>query len=334
MPMAERPDGSIEIRILARSDWSVWRDWLVDHPASPFHTPAWLELQAAAFGGEPLCAGLFRGNVLADVIPIVVRRKGPFHIGSSPIHVGTPYGGPTGTAIDGEVGDRLVGLAKENRISFLDVHLDPRVGASGDPLVVEKHSTYVLDLGNGKESVFERFESRCRRAIRKAERLGVVVREMTTDDVPSYRKMAKETYAKSDQSPPLPTKFVEGVLTNPNLRSQTLSLVAHVDGESVAAGIFPWGGDTVYYVDGVSSRAGTQYAPNNLLHWTVIQRAIDLGLRRYDLVGASIRSIAFFKRSFGAQETTHLRIYWGTAAGKLGYGAQRILTRSKDRRRR
>ena len=320
------------VEILPPSAWHKWRDWAHAQGTSPFHTPEWLTIQARAFHGRPMCVSVLEAGEFKDVIPVVVRKLGPFHVGSSPIHVGTPYGGTQRRPIDGDIGRGLAGLARQERISFLDVYLDPRVAViSPKPFRVENHSTYVLELDQDEERVLQRTESRCRRAIRKAVRLGVSVREMSLDDLPVYEKMARDTYAHQGRSPPLPIEVVSASLKDPVLRNHTLALVAEAGGRPLAAGIFPWGADTIYYVDGVSFRSGLRLAPNNLLHWTVIQRALRMGLTRYDLVGASVGSIGLFKRSFGAAIVPHSRIHWGTSAARVAYRAWNWTARPSQR---
>jgi|GEM_PF-1323903 len=320
--VSEKSPGSVAVEALAPSGWGLWRDWVRARKPSPFHTPEWLTIQARAFRGEPIAVAILEKGDVEDVIPMVVRTLGPFRVGSSPVHVGTPYGGTNRRPIDGGTARALAGLARTEGISFLDVYLDPRVVVSAPkPFHVEAQSTYVLALDREAEGILERVESRCRRAIRKATRLGVTARAMTVDDVPAYEAMAKDTYAKQGRTPPLPIDVVEAVLKEPGVRGHVLALIAEVEGRPLAAGVFPWGGDTIYYVDGVSFRSGLRYAPNNLLHWAVIEKAIGLGLARYDLVGASVGSIALFKRSFGAKVVPHSRIHWGTSAARVAYRA-------------
>ena len=76
-------------------------------------------------------------------------------------------------------------------------------------------------------------------------------------------------------------------------------------GRPVAAAFFLLYRDTAYFWDGVSKREAHPLAPNNLLHWTLIEQAVAEGFRRYDMLGANLPGVARFKATFGPQSVPY-----------------------------
>ena len=66
------------------------------------------------------------------------------------------------------------------------------------------------------------------------------------------------------------------------------------EGDLLATGLFPHDDRTIYFWGGASEAEAAKYAPNDLLHWTVIEMAAARGLRVYNMCGHG-----FFKKKFG-----------------------------------
>ncbi len=72
--------------------------------------------------------------------------------------------------------------------------------------------------------------------------------------------------------------------------------VRNPEGEIVATGIFPHDNGTVYQWESASEIAGREWHPNDLLHFGLMCRAADDGLKTYDMSG-----YGRFNRAFGTR---------------------------------
>ena len=120
-----------------------------------------------------------------------------------------------------------------------------------------------------------------------------------------YYEMAVHVFAKSHRAPPLSRADYAALADIARRGGPVRVFLARHQDRVIAGGIFPFDAQAVYYLDGVSDPEGQEVRPNNLLHWEVIRWACAQGLRRYDMVGAGIESVARFKRGFGPVEVPY-----------------------------
>jgi hypothetical protein len=100
-------------------------------------------------------------------------------------------------------------------------------------------------------------------------------------------------------------------------------------GDVLATGLFPHDDHTVYFWGGASRPDAATYSPNDLLHWTLMERAAACGLRLYNMSGAG-----FFKKKFGGtldEPKRWHKCYGPTArwarSGYASYAQQRLRLR-------
>ncbi len=88
-------------------------------------------------------------------------------------------------------------------------------------------------------------------------------------------------------------------------------MLARKDNDIVAGAIILCFNRHLYFWDGVSFRKFYHLAPNNLLHWNVIEWGFENGMTQYDMMGANIPNIARFKMSFGAHKQSYVLAHKG-----------------------
>lgn len=274
--------------------------------ATVFHCRDWLELIAAVSGAELSLYRVERAGGVVGAAALYLFRRGPFRVAASPPpQAAAPYLGPlVEDALAPAAVEAMSAEARRLGAAYFEVRLDHRLAegalaASG--FEVESRSTYVLDLSPGEDALWNKsLNSGCRRAVRKAQSSQVTVEEVELDSfLERYHEMAASVFAKWNRKPPLSLDDYRRIARVQRDGERVKVFAARLEGQIVAAGIFPYGNGAVYYLDGVSDPAGQAARPNNLMHWEVIQWACREGLRRYDMVGAGIEGVARFKETFG-----------------------------------
>lgn len=303
-----------------RIDAAEYERALRHYPAATvFHQPIWIELVARISGGHPVYLAMDgEDGGPPALLPAVHLRRGPFRVlASPPPQAAAPYLGPLfGSGVSAAaVLQHFAGFAREEGVGYLEVRLPPDGPERPLPPVFrpESRTTFVLELEQGEEMLWrESLSPACRRAVRRAAKLGVEVRQEDLASIaPEYARLAAGVFARWNRPPPLDQEDYACVAQAIARGAKALVLVARRGGAIAAAGIFPYDAHTVYYLDGVSDPAHLDARPNNALHWEVIRRALALGLRRYDMVGAGIPGVARFKRTFGPCEVPYLYAWCG-----------------------
>jgi lipid II:glycine glycyltransferase (peptidoglycan interpeptide bridge formation enzyme) len=98
-------------------------------------------------------------------------------------------------------------------------------------------------------------------------------------------------------------------------------VTATVAGEPVAAMLHVTWGDVMLWYAGGQAEAGAPMGAGKLLLWRSIQRAQELGMRRYHMWGTATDSLAHYKEGFGAREER----YVGTRSAALNPVADKVV---------
>lgn len=299
----------------ARIDDPVrWDALAAESPqGSVFSGSAWVRAAAKAQGGVPVMLGVSEDGKLAGGVAFVDIRKGPFRKATTPVltpYCGFLYAPFPGTKPTEEEG-RNAALAEA-----LIEHLLPRYGQiflSHDPRVGDMREflwrgfscpvryTYILDIRE-PDRVWERMERRVRTVIRNAESA------LTLDGaipVEEFGRLYERTYGDRGNPPPVPRAMVERI-TACALESGAAEMrtVRDAGGEPVAAMVFVFDHRSVYALVSGTVPSRNPSGASSLLFWDAVRR--HGGIReQFDLVGANLRSIAFFKKGFGGALTPY-----------------------------
>jgi len=179
------------------------------------------------------------------------------------------------------------------------------------------------------------------RAIRKAERSGVVVRRAESEDdlrlwYPLYLRAMRAGVVL-----PRPYRFFEQLWRTVALREMGYLLLAEIpNGGSttlIAGSLYLQFGGTVFYAFNGRRAEYLGARPNEAIHWHAIQQACRAGLQWYDLGEADEgSSLAAFKAKWATHREMLMRYYYpapedeGSASGpgwarQLAKGAWRHL---------
>lgn len=146
----------------------------------------------------------------------------------------------------------------------------------------------VLDLTLGADGLFKQFPKDRRRNIRYAEKNGVVVSEITTDqDIADAYAVHSAWRGTSRKVVHARKKTFEAYEKIAKLKGNRLLLMARVEGKAVAINSFR------FYPGGLFESSANSsldefihLKPNDLLQWKGIEWACNHGLRRHSLGGS------------------------------------------------
>jgi len=128
----------------------------------------------------------------------------------------------------------------------------------------------------------------CRRCIRKAEKSGLVIEEVTEPGgfALQYCAQLGEVFAKQSLVPPYSQQRVEQLIDALHPSGMLLLLRARdARGSVIATSIFPGYGDMMYFWGGASVRGGLENRPNEAMMWHAMRWWKARGVARFDMGG-------------------------------------------------
>jgi hypothetical protein len=269
-------------------------------PVTAFHTYRWLTLAAAMTGTKFLPLVVISDGDDVGVAPLLIRRRGVLSFAN---WVPFPYLGPlVPAALLGACLDALQGVARRQGVIRQQQSFPPggtvdveALGARG--FSTTEDQTYVVDTRRSEEELWAALERRCRKAIRKAEREGVRIRDAV--DGGALGAAVQGAFAARglhsgyrDPFPPSPERLAGLGLV--------VRYVVAIQEERVLGSVvaFAHDGAALLWQGGVPPGfRGTQ--ANVLLHWDAICWARRIGAHSFDLVGLPDEGIGRFKSQFG-----------------------------------
>lgn len=260
-----------------------------------FHRYRWRALMERVFGHECLylAARGWEGELLG-VLPLVRVRSIVFghYLVSMPF---LNYGGPLGSddAIRALV-DEATALARLEKVKLLE--LRSRIPLAVSIPASHRKITVVLDLPVTPDALLKRFEPKLRSQIRRPQKEGVTVQFGDAQVAPFFAVFARHMRDLGTPTQPL-ALFREIAEQFPE---DCWFACAYLAGEPVAAACGFRFGDEFEMTWASSLRAYNRQAPNMLLYWACMERAIAEGLTRFN-----------FGRCTPGSGTHRFKMQWG-----------------------
>jgi hypothetical protein len=156
-----------------------------------------------------------------------------------------------------------------------------------------------VDLRPSEEDIFGHMTSACRRCIRKAEKVGVIIEEAADPAFANdYYAQLQDVFAKQSLVPPYDASRVTELIRHLHPTGRLLLLRARSpEGKCIATGIFPAMNTTMYFWGGASWREHQILRPNEALMWYAMRYWKRRGIEWFDLGGG-----AEYKRKYGPVE--------------------------------
>lgn len=263
-----------------------------------YHRHAWKPLIEAVHRHEcPYLAAYGADDRLAGILPLVRVRSRVFghFLVSMPF---VNYGGPLGS--DSAVlalARAATDLATDRGARLLE--LRSRVQLPLSLPVSSRKITVVLDLPPDVDALRKHVGSKLRSQVKRPEKEGVVVRFGPDQVDPFFRVFSKHMHHLG--TPTQPRALFRGLADR--LGDDAWFGCAWLGDEPIAAGAgFRWGDE--FEMSWASAlQPYNAIAPNMLLYWRFMERAIDQGVRRFNFGRCTPGSGTHrFKRQWGSRD--------------------------------
>ena len=273
----------------------------------------WLEFLRRTQRGRVVVARLDDGGTTVGYFTGMVTRRFGIRIMGSPFPGWTtPYLGfnlAPGVPRRDAVRSLLPFVFHELGCLHLEL-ADPRLtrgDVDGLGFEAEIGDTYVSDLRVGEDELFSRMDSSTRRAIRKAEKVGVTVEAASPEGfADEYYGHLIDVFAKQHLRPTYDRGRVEALIESVHPTGSLLLVRARdVEGRSIATGIFPGFNDLSYFWGNGSLREFQILRPNEAIHWFAMRYWRGRGVAAHNWGGGGD-----YKQKYGGDhvDTLHLRI--------------------------
>lgn len=283
---------------------SHWNALLAAQPKrSFFHTAEWARVLADTYGYAPVYFGAGEAGGQCSWLPLMevdswlTGRRGislPFTDECEPL------------CADAETLQKLFRDAVEFGKSRGWKYLECRGGRELLHEVPASLSFYGhrLDLTAGEDGLFSRLESSVRRAIRKAEKAGVTVEVLQSQEAVRIFYALQCQTRKKHGLPPQPFRFFLNI--HRHILSQNMGMVvlARHQGRPVAGAVYFNFGDEAVFKYGASDETYQDLRGGNLVMWTAIKEQVRRGAKHLDLGRTSVgnEGLRKFKLGWGAVE--------------------------------
>lgn len=293
---------SSQLQVVDPASSRRWADLVQATDSVLFHSPPWIRVLQATYGGELSACVVERG--------------------------GKPVAGVPWYEADDILGRRRVSLAFSDFSDILGPDPADRkrvaefVGGAGVPWLLRSrganlpdvgfpvsHSTLfkwqVIDERADEEELWGRTSSSSRWGVRKAERMGVEVRKAANkDELRTWFLLHRRTRKAKHGLLVQPYAFFENIWDTFMARDQGYLLLAIANGRVIGGNLYLLWKDTCYYKFSASEASALAWQPNNLLMWRGMLEARERGCRWLDLgrSNAKQEGLIAFKRGFGAQQ--------------------------------
>jgi CelD/BcsL family acetyltransferase involved in cellulose biosynthesis len=280
-----------------------WRDFVESRAdASIFHHPAWAKLLADCYGYRAMAVGLAdRGGALTAGLP-VIDVSGPL---GGRRWVSLPFTDACPVLTDDRSAETVAALLEVSRSARLDV-LELR-GALPEHPAVQRHAAFVrhtLSLTADPGVTWERLRKNHRRSVHDAERAGIrIERGTSAKDLEIFYGLHLRTRRRLGV-PIQPRRFFRLLLERVIEPGLGFVLTAYAGPVPVASSIFSSWNGTVTYKYGARDERLTRLDANQLLFWTAIRWASEVGHHTFDLGRSNVEqaSLRSFKTGWGARE--------------------------------
>lgn len=299
----------LDPRIVNPLEQAGWDRQIATFPnATFFHSAAWARVLYETYGYQPLYLATAEGEGFTGILPLMgvdswlTGKRGvslPFTDVVPPlVHDSAAFGS-------------LFARAQELGSQHGWKYVECRGGRELLPSAPASTSffNHVLDLRREEQALFGSFDESTRRAVRKAEKAGLVVEfSRTLEATKDFYRLLRQTRQRHGV-PPQPFRFFSAIQRHVLEPGQgCVALVKH-QGAPIAGAIYFHFGRQVIYKFGASNTVFQNLRANNLVMWRAIQ----------DYVRRGFESLDFGRTSLGNEGLRKFKLGWGTREQTIEY---------------
>lgn len=310
--------GNLTVRELALNELSDW-DQVVSGFAGwrVFHTRSWVEYLQTFTKGKAIFLFFEKDGAVVGAVPGIIIKFPLFRAFMSPMEGWqTQSLGPVfdrEKTSDNEIIDTLVRFLVDflgvQYIEIASTHLDSAVmkktGFQGEAIYTQRAP---LCPGNSDET-FASINSKTRNQIRKALKLNLVLKfDADEQFVENFYDQLHLVFTRGGNTMPFSKERIKHLIGHLSRGANLLTISVHLPGgqECIATGIFLLGGDELYLWGWAHRREYGSMCPIELLTWTAMKRASEIGCRIFDLAGGGSAK----KKYGGVSDETTYRWIW------------------------
>lgn len=280
----------------------AWEEFLLRDPgATVFHTAAWASVLHDTYGFEPryLAASNGTSGIEAGIALFSVTGRRLVGLPFSDLCPPLLPDSPLGTALLNDAKQ----LVDEKSATVLELRGESELALTA----LEKGDEFlqhVVPLDAPGSVLKERLHSSAKRALRKAEREGITVRESTTlEDMRRFYGLMVKTRRKHGLIPQ-PWRFFENIQKHLMEAGMGFLLLAEYKGETIAGDLLLAYKDGLTYKFNASDPKYLQLRPNNSVLWRAIESGAERGYKWLDLGRCELENegLRRFKLLWGAEE--------------------------------
>lgn len=284
----------VNIAVATLHDDSAWDAFVRQAPGATFcHLAGWRHVLKEAMHHEPhYLAAVDSGGRIAGVLPLAQVRSRLFgvrYISLPCLNDGGPIGGDDAVA---ELAKHAFDLAKRANAAL---ELRVRKPLEGFPARSDK-VTVVMPLAETPEEVWSRFPSKLRSQVRRPQKAGFTAR-FGTDQLGAFYQVWSHNM-RDLGTPVLPRRFFEAVGAHFSDRLIVGCVYSGNVPVAAAAGFVFNGECEITWASAL--RAYNRDAPNMMLYWEFMQKAIEAGARTFN-----------FGRCTPGEGTHRFKLQWG-----------------------
>lgn len=299
------------------------------------HKLAWIRSLEASGLGKPLFLVFERDRQIVGCLPGLLVRVGPLRIFGSPLPGWQSAGmGPVldaGRVSADELSSELIAFLERHHgvhhIELMSGSLDHSAmraaGFKGCPVPTFRCRLLADEIAQRKA-----LKDSARRNIRRAIGLGLVVRfEEDERFIDEHYDQVREVFARGGNSVPFRKRRALEYFRHLRASGNLLAVAVYLpSGECIATGTFAVEGSELLLWNWTHRTRYRWYRPTELMTWTVMRRATELGCNTFDMMGRGD-----FKARFGAElDETKYRwvrsryawVGWLREFAAIGYGWQ------------
>jgi Acetyltransferase (GNAT) domain len=278
--------------------------------SSVFHTTAWAKVLIKTYRHRPFYLHFCRGTETVALVPMMevasffTGRRGvslPFTDFCKPLLFDHPPAGE-------EFFEIILELARSQKWRYIEVR-GGRELFSPSANTGERYYDHTLDLTIGIEKLFAQLLSRCRNAIRRAEKSELTVHtDSTLEAVRAFYRLHIRTRRRQGL-PPQPFEFFRNIHEEIIQRDLGFVLVVKSAQTIIAAAVFLHSGEEAVYKFAASDRRFQALRGNNLAVWEGIKFLARNGVKK----------LRFGRTPLGNEGLRQFKLSWGTVEETIEY---------------
>jgi hypothetical protein len=289
---------------------------LVRSHGSVFNDPAWLQM----YGDKLITQGIYNANEeLIGAFNVYRGRKAgldyyivpPFSPSNGFFYVNPAQQNASRIATEKEIHEALSSYLRRLK-GFLKITAFP-VGVTDMQVYYWKgykvvpNYTYRLSLHGDPESLFAGLSSEKRKSVRKAEKDGIIVSQVT--DMHVVESLVNMTFSRKEKS--LNSGLLKHILFNYANPSNSFAFVAMQGGTPIAATFCVHDAKTCYYLFGGYDHTRRHHGAGPSCMWSAILHARSLEIGVFDFEGSMLPEVEIYFREFGGEQVPYYTVQRG-----------------------